>query len=299
MEVIELSGYTEEEKIEIGRAHLIPRQLEAHGLTEENIELDDSALQTVVSQYTREAGVRNLERFLASLMRKSAQRIATEGLETRVQIDSKFVSESLGAPPHLPEMAERTRMPGVAVGLAVTAHGGDILFIEAASMRGGKGIRLRLTGQLGDVMRESAEAALSWVRSHARELGLEPEAFAPGEIHLHVPAGAVPKDGPSAGIALVTAIVSALSDRHARSMVAMTGEISLRGRVLPVGGIKGKLFAASRAGIETVVIPRRNEKDLREVPEEVRKSLKIHLVDTIEEALAVTFEAGDIPTSAG
>jgi ATP-dependent Lon protease len=297
MEVIELSGYTEAEKIEIGRTHLIPRQLEAHGLTEENIELDDSALQKVVAQYTREAGVRNLERFLASLMRKSAQRIATEGLETRVHIDPAFVSDSLGAPPHLPEMAERTRMPGVAVGLAVTSHGGDILFIEAASMRGGKGIRLRLTGQLGDVMRESAEAALSWVRSHARELGLGPEAFAPGEIHLHVPAGAVPKDGPSAGIALVTAIVSALSNRHAKSMVAMTGEISLRGRVLPVGGIKGKLFAASRAGIETVVMPRRNEKDLGEVPKEVRESLEIHLVDTIEEALAVTFEATDIPSA--
>ncbi len=297
MEVIELSGYTEEEKIEIGRTHLIPRQLEAHGLTEENIELNDSALQKVVAQYTREAGVRNLERFLASLMRKSAHRIATEGLKSRVCIDTAFVSESLGAPPHLPEMAERTRMPGVAVGLAVTAHGGDILFIEAASMRGGKGIRLRLTGQLGDVMRESAEAALSWVRSHARELGLGPEAFAAGEIHLHVPAGAVPKDGPSAGIALVTAIVSALSNRHARSLVAMTGEISLRGRVLPVGGIKGKLFAASRAGIETIVMPRRNEKDLREVPKEVRDSLEIHLVDTIEEALAVTFDSTDIPSA--
>jgi ATP-dependent Lon protease len=192
-------------------------------------------------------------------------------------------------------MAERTRIPGVAVGLAVTSHGGDILFIEAASMPGGKGVRLRLTGQLGDVMRESAEAALSWVRSHAGELGLDPEAFSSGEIHLHVPAGAVPKDGPSAGIALVTAIVSTLSNRRARSMVAMTGEISLRGRVLPVGGIKGKLFAASRAGIETVVMPRRNEKDLREVPEEVRDSLEIHLVDTIEEALAVTFEAGEVP----
>jgi ATP-dependent Lon protease len=297
MEVIELSGYTEEEKIEIGRTHLIPRQLEAHGLTEENIELNDSALQKVVAQYTREAGVRNLERFLASLMRKSAHRIATEGLKSRVCIDTAFVSESLGAPPHLPEMAERTRMPGVAVGLAVTAHGGDILFIEAASMRGGKGIRLRLTGQLGDVMRESAEAALSWVRSHARELGLGPEAFAAGEIHLHVPAGAVPKDGPSAGIALVTAIVSALSNRHARSLVAMTGEISLRGRILPVGGIKGKLFAASRAGIETIVMPRRNEKDLREVPKEVRESLEIHLVDTIEEALAVTFDSTDIPSA--
>ncbi len=295
MEVIELSGYTEAEKIEIGRTHLIPRQLEAHGLTSEHIELDDAALQKVVAQYTREAGVRNLERFVASLMRKSARRIATDGPETRVHIDTAFVSESLGAPPHLPEMAERTRIPGVAVGLAVTSHGGDILFIEAASMPGGKGVRLRLTGQLGDVMRESAEAALSWVRSHAGELGLDPEAFSSGEIHLHVPAGAVPKDGPSAGIALVTAIVSALSNRRARSMVAMTGEISLRGRVLPVGGIKGKLFAASRAGIETVVMPRRNEKDLREVPEEVQDSLEIHLVDTIEEALAVTFETGDVP----
>jgi ATP-dependent Lon protease len=295
MEVIELSGYTEAEKIEIGRTHLIPRQLEAHGLTSEHIELDDAALQKVVAQYTREAGVRNLERFVASLMRKSARRIATEGPETRVHIDTAFVSESLGAPPHLPEMAERTRIPGVAVGLAVTSHGGDILFIEAASMPGGKGVRLRLTGQLGDVMRESAEAALSWVRSHAGELGLDPEAFSSGEIHLHVPAGAVPKDGPSAGIALVTAIVSALSNRRARSMVAMTGEISLRGRVLPVGGIKGKLFAASRAGIETVVMPRRNEKDLREVPEEVQDSLEIHLVDTIEEALAVTFETGEVP----
>jgi ATP-dependent Lon protease len=191
-------------------------------------------------------------------------------------------------------MAERTRMPGVAVGLAVTPHGGDILFVEATSMRGGKGVRLRLTGQLGDVMRESAEAALSWVRSNAKELGLAPESFDPGEIHLHIPAGAVPKDGPSAGIALVTAIVSALSDRHARPTTAMTGEISLRGRVLPVGGIKGKLFAASRAGIDTVVMPKRNEKDLRDVPEEVRNSLEIHLVDTIEEALAVTF-ATDIP----
>ncbi|MDG2334044.1 MAG: endopeptidase La [Myxococcota bacterium] len=289
MEVIELSGYTETEKIEIGRTYLVPRQLEAHGLTGENIQLDEGALQKVVSEYTREAGVRNLERFVASLMRKSARRVAAEGLGTQIEIDSDFVSEALGAPPHLPEMAERTRMPGVAVGLAVTSHGGDILFVEATSMPGGKNLRLRLTGQLGDVMRESAEAALSWVRSHADDLGLKPENFAAGEIHLHVPAGAVPKDGPSAGIALVTAIVSALSNRNARSMVAMTGEISLRGRVLPVGGIKGKLFAASRAGIETVVMPKRNEKDLRDVPEEVRDALDIHLVDTIEEALAVTF----------
>nr|MCS5637020.1 endopeptidase La [Myxococcota bacterium] len=177
MEVIELSGYTETEKLEIGRTFLVPRQLEAHGLTAEHIRLEDSAIRKVVGEYTREAGVRNLERYIASLMRKSARRIATDGHKTQVHIDADFVSEALGAPPHLPEMAERTRMPGVAVGLAVTAHGGDILFVEATSMRGGKGVRLRLTGQLGDVMRESAEAALSWVRTHADELGLAPESF--------------------------------------------------------------------------------------------------------------------------
>ena len=221
-------------------------------------------------------------------MRKCARRIAEGDAETQLLIDADFVSEALGPPPHLPETAERTQMPGVAVGLAVTAHGGDILFVEAAKMSGGKGVRLRLTGQLGEVMQESAEAALSWVRSHAEELGLKLSDFSPGEIHLHVPAGAVPKDGPSAGIALVTAIVSVLSKRGARSLVAMTGEISLRGQILPVGGIKGKLFAASRAGIETVVMPRRNEKDLREVPEEVRNRLDIQLVDTIDEALEVT-----------
>ena len=296
MEVIELSGYTETEKIEIGRTYLVPRQIEAHGIRPDQIQVDDDALQKVVAEYTREAGVRNLERFVASLMRKSARRIATEGPATQIHIDCDFVAEALGAPPHLPEMAERTRVSGVAVGLAVTSHGGDILFVEATSMPGGKGVRLRLTGQLGDVMRESAEAALSWVRTHAEELNLPPESFAAGEIHLHVPAGAVPKDGPSAGIALVTAIVSALTNRHARSLVAMTGEISLRGRVLPVGGIKGKLFAASRAGIDTVVIPKRNEKDLRDVPEEVREALDIHLVDTIEEALAITFDP-EIPSA--
>jgi len=187
-------------------------------------------------------------------------------------------------------------MPGVAVGLAVTPHGGDILFIEATSMKGGKGLRLRLTGQIGDVMKESAEAALSWVRAHAADLGLPPEALEPGEIHLHIPAGAVPKDGPSAGIALVTSIVSALSGRRARSMLAMTGEISLRGRVLPVGGIKGKLFAASRAGIETVVLPKRNAKDLVEVPEDVKQSLDIRLVDRLEEALDLTM--GEKPLAA-
>ena len=287
MEVIDLSGYTEREKLVIAREFLVPRQLEAHGLKNNQVQIEDAALDKIVSEYTREAGVRNLERNVATLMRKSARRIS-EDRDATIEIDTDFVSEALGAPPHLSEVAEESSIPGVAVGLAVTAHGGDILFVEAAGNPGGKGIRLRLTGQLGDVMRESAEAALSWVRSHAEDLGLGEQAMAPREIHLHVPAGAIPKDGPSAGVALVTAIVSLLSDRSAKSRVAMTGEISLRGRVLPVGGIKGKLLAASRAGIESVVIPKRNEKDLEEVPEEVRESLGIHLVDTIDEALALT-----------
>ena len=287
MEVIELSGYTENEKHVIARQFLVPRQLEAHGLEARQVDVDDAAIDRVVVEYTREAGVRNLERNIATLMRKCARKIS-EDRDAVIRVDPDFVSEALGAPPHLPETAEETSIPGVAVGLAVTAHGGDILFVEAAGNRGGKGIRLRLTGQLGDVMRESAEAALSWVRAHAEELGLGKEALAPGEIHLHVPAGATPKDGPSAGVALVTALVSLLSNRSAKSNVAMTGEISLRGRVLPVGGIKGKLLAASRAGIDTVVIPKRNAKDLEEVPEEVRDTLGIHLVDTIDEALALT-----------
>jgi ATP-dependent Lon protease len=294
MEVIDLSGYTETEKLVIAREFLVPRQLEAHGLEDARVTIEDAALDRIISEYTREAGVRNLERSIATLMRKSARQIS-EDRDAIIDIDPEFVSKALGAPPHLSEVAEEDSIPGVAVGLAVTAHGGDILFVEAAGNPGGKGIRLRLTGQLGDVMRESAEAALSWVRSHAKELGLGEAALVPREIHLHVPAGAVPKDGPSAGVALVTAIVSLLSNRSARSRVAMTGEISLRGRILPVGGIKGKLLAASRAGIETVVIPKRNEKDLEEVPLEVRDALGIHLVDTIEEALALTLGDGEGP----
>ena len=300
MEVIELSGYTENEKRVIAEEFLVPRQLEAHGLEAEQVVVEEAAIDKVVVEYTREAGVRNLERNIATLMRKCARKVS-EDRDAVIRVDADFVGEALGAPPHLPETAEETSIPGVAVGLAVTAHGGDILFVEAAGNRGGKGIRLRLTGQLGDVMRESAEAALSWVRAHAEELGLGEEALAPGEIHLHVPAGATPKDGPSAGVALVTALVSLLSNRSAKSNVAMTGEISLRGRVLPVGGIKGKLLAASRAGIDTVVIPKRNAKDLEEVPEEVRDTLGIHLVDTIDEALALTLGGmpeSETPTSA-
>ena len=296
MEVIELPGYTDRDKLAIARDHLIPKQLEAHGLGPEQVSLQDAAVDRVVHEYTREAGVRNLERQFATLIRKAAARIAGErsrGTEREgpLEIDAEFVADALGAPPHLPETAERTEVPGVVVGLAATAHGGDILFLESTVSPGGEGVRLRLTGQLGDVMRESAEAALSWVRANAERMGLPAGALDAGEIHLHVPAGAVPKDGPSAGVALATAILSVLTGRRARGTVAMTGEISLRGKVLPVGGIKAKLLAALRAGVETVLLPRRNEKDLAEVPEEVRDALEIVFVDGVEDAIERALEA--------
>jgi ATP-dependent Lon protease len=290
MEVIELPGYTETDKKAIARSHLVPNQLEAHGLTAEQVVVNDDAIDRIVNEYTREAGVRGLDRHIATLMRKCASRVADQGPETRISVDGDFVGEALGAPPHLPETAERTTQPGVAVGLAHTSHGGDILFIEASVLRGGKGIRLRLTGQLGDVMRESAEAALSWVRSNAELLGLAGGELDACEIHLHVPAGAVPKDGPSAGVAIASALVSALSGRRARGDVAMTGEISLRGRVLPVGGIKAKLLAAARAGVHTVLLPRRNQKDLVEIPAEVQEKLEIRLVETLEDILETALE---------
>jgi ATP-dependent Lon protease len=295
MEVIELSGYTQRDKQVIARKHLVAKQREAHGLDDINIVVDDDAIEKVVHEYTSEAGVRNLDRHIATLMRKAARRVAEsrarEEPDSEIQIDASFAEEALGAPPHLPETAERTTQPGVVVGLAYTGHGGDILFVEASALQGGKGTRLRLTGQLGDVMRESAEAALSWVRSNTESLGLDPSLLEGVEIHLHVPAGAVPKDGPSAGVTLVSAIVSALSKRRARGEVAMTGEISLRGQVLPVGGIKDKLLAASRAGIETVILPRRNEKDLVDIPEEVRQELDLRLVDDIGAVLDIALEA--------
>jgi ATP-dependent Lon protease len=298
MEVIELSGYTDADKRVIARRYLIPKQIEAHGLSEKIIRLEDEAIDVVVHEYTREAGVRNLDRYVAGLMRKAARRIAegrSHGHDESVVIDDDFVRTALGPPPHLPETAERTEMAGVVVGLAATSHGGDILFIEATPLVGGEGVRLRLTGQLGDVMKESAETALSWVRSNGASLVGEAPALRNGEIHLHVPAGAVPKDGPSAGVTLVTALVSALSGRRARGDVAMTGEISLRGRVLPVGGVKDKVLAASRAGIRTVILPRRNEKDLVDVPDDVRESLDLRLVDTIEEVLELALEPGTAP----
>ncbi len=290
MEVIELPGYTDRDKLVIARDFLIPKQLDNHGLTPERVTVADEAVDKVVHEYTREAGVRNLDRHFATLLRKAAAQIAAEGEAATLQVDADFVGTALGAPPHLPETAERTTLPGVAIGLAATSQGGDILFIEATAIPGGKGVRLRLTGQLGEVMRESAEAALSWVRANAEAYHLDSPVLKAGEIHLHVPAGAVPKDGPSAGVALVTAIVSVLSNRRARGTAAMTGEISLRGKVLPVGGIKAKVMAAARAGVTTVLLPRRNEKDLIEVPQEVLEKLEIVSIDSIDEALERALE---------
>jgi len=291
MEVIEIPGYTANDKKIIAARHLVPKQLENHGLNEKQAVMTEAAIDKVVQEYTREAGVRSLDRQIAALMRKVARRVAAGGPETTVTIDPAFVTEALGAPPHLSETAERTTMPGVVVGLAYTSHGGDILFIESTVMAGGKGVRLRLTGQLGDVMRESAEAALSWVRSNAELLGLaDHEALAASEIHMHIPAGAIPKDGPSAGVTMVTALVSALTNRRAHGHVAMTGEISLRGRVLPIGGVKDKVLAAARAGIETVILPRRNEKDLVDIPQEALEKLELKLVDTIDEVLEIALE---------
>ena len=289
METIDLPGYTEEEKVAIARHHLIPKQAAEHGLRPgAAIEFAEDALRLLIRSYTREAGLRNLEREIATLCRKAARRRA-EGQTDLVTVTPAVVGEFLGAPKYLrEELEERTRVPGVAVGLAWTPAGGDILFIEATRMKGGK--TLTLTGQLGDVMKESAQAALSWVRSHAAELGIAPNFWESSDIHLHVPAGAIPKDGPSAGVTMVVALVSLLTGQPVRADVAMTGEITLSGRVLPVGGIKEKILAAKRAGIRAVALPRRNEKHLREeVPAAVRESLSIFLVDSIDEVIDLAF----------
>ncbi len=289
MEVLELPGYTEEEKVAIARRHLVPKQTAEHGLVAgEQIEFTDDALRLLIRNYTREAGLRNLEREIATLCRKVARRRA-EARTDRVTISPEVVTEFLGAPKYLlEELEERTRVPGVAVGLAWTAAGGDILFVEASRMKGGK--TLSLTGQLGDVMKESAQAALSWVRSHAAELRIPPNFWESSDIHLHVPAGAIPKDGPSAGVTMVTALVSLLRGRSVRPDLAMTGEITLSGRVLAVGGIKEKVLAAKRAGVKTLILPKRNEKNLLEdVPQAARKSMTFHLVESIPELIALAF----------
>ena len=282
MEVIELAGYTEEEKLEIAKRHVIPKQLREHGLTPEHLRFEDDAIVLIARAYTREAGLRNLEREIGRVCRKVA-RAVTEGRTEPVVCTRERVREFLGSERFFSEVAERTEEPGVAVGLAWTPAGGDILFIEATRMPGKKG--LTLTGSLGDVMKESAQAALSWVRSRAERLGLNPDFFEQSDLHVHVPSGAIPKDGPSAGVTMTTALASLLTGRSVRPNLAMTGEVTLRGRVLPVGGIKEKVLAARRAGIDTVILPKRNEKDLEDVPDSARSAMTFHFVETMDEVL--------------
>ena len=294
MEIIELAGYTEEEKVGIARKHLLPKQAKDHGLLEgEHINWTDAALRLLVRGYTREAGLRNLEREIAAVTRKVAKR-RVEGHTEAVEVTESVVGGFLGSPKFVfEELEERTRVPGVAVGLAWTPAGGDILFIEATRMKGSK--TLTLTGQLGDVMKESAQAALSWARSHANDLGIRADYWETSDIHVHVPAGAIPKDGPSAGVTMVTALVSMMTQRPLRPNLAMTGEVTLSGRVLPVGGIKEKVLAAKRAGVTTVILPKRNEKHLIEdVPPAAREGMTFHLVDSVTQVLDLALE-GPIP----
>src|SRR6187397_1475395 len=284
MEVLELPGYTEEEKLKIAKEHLVAKQIGNHGLTGEMVTFTDEALRLVIRGYTREAGVRNLEREIASIVRRIARRRA-EGSDAVVSITRDVVVELLGAPRFLDEeMEERTKNPGVAIGMAWTPVGGEVLFIEASRMQGSG--TLTLTGHLGDVMKESARAALSWFRAHAAQFNVDPDFYKSSEIHLHVPSGAIPKDGPSAGVTMAVALASELTGRPVRGDIAMTGEITLSGRVLPVGGIKEKVLAARRLGVKEIILPRQNDKDVKEdLNEELRKGLTIHLVSTIDEVL--------------
>jgi len=286
MEIIQLDGYTEYEKLRIAQRHLVPRQLKAHALADEEVTFTAEALRKIVQDYTREAGVRNLERQIGAVCRKSVVKIAAQEW-THVMITPELVREYLKKEKFESELSENIEIPGIATGLAVTAVGGDILFIEATRMNG-RG-KLTLTGQLGDVMRESAQIAHSYVRSKAAELGVDPNRFEKTDVHLHVPAGAVPKDGPSAGVAMAMAMASLYSGRPVRGDVGMTGEVTLRGRVLPVGGIKQKILAAHRAGLTTVILPKRNEKDMEDLPDEVRNTLIFVTIDRIDEALKVAF----------
>ncbi|PYM17373.1 MAG: endopeptidase La [Candidatus Rokuibacteriota bacterium] len=290
MEILHLAGYTEEEKVRIAGTHLVPKQAHEHGVVAgTDVIFTPEALRLIVRRYTREAGVRSLEREIASIFRKIARRYA-EGPREVVTVTPDLVTSSLGAPRfEFEELEERTRVPGVAVGLVWTPVGGDVLFVEATRMPGSR--TLTLTGQLGDVMKESAQAALSWVRSHARELGIDPDFWERSDVHVHVPAGAIPKDGPSAGVTMATALVSLLTGRPLHAALAMTGEISLSGRVLPVGGIKEKVLAAHRAGVRTLILPRRNERNLVEdVPASVRDVMTVHLVDSIEDVTRLALD---------
>jgi len=291
LEIIEIPGYIQEEKLQIARHHLIPRLLLAHGLTQSQLVITDRALADVISSYTREAGVRNLDRELASIHRKAVRQVV-EGRSRGMRVHNlDRLKKLLGPPRHFVELAERADQPGIAIGLAWTAAGGDILFIEATRYHGGSNaINLKLSGHLGDVMKESAEAALSWIRSRADSLGLSQSDFSGWDFHIHVPAGGIPKDGPSAGVTMVSALTSLLTGRRIRPQLAMTGEITLRGKVLPVGGVKEKVLAAQRAGVQQIILPRPNENDLVDVPAAVRHDLDFHLVDTVDQVLARCLE---------
>jgi ATP-dependent Lon protease len=285
MEIVQLDGYTLQEKVSIARDHLVRRQLERNGLDTSEVAFSDDALLAIVEGYTREAGVRGLERQIGKLLRKVATKADAGGRSMPTSVGIDEVRTYLGRPRFQSEVAERTDTPGIATGLAVTGIGGDVLFIEAAHMSGDQG--LTLTGQLGDVMKESVQIALSYVRSHADDLGIDATAFKHRHFHVHVPAGAVPKDGPSAGITMLTALASLLTDRPVRGQLGMTGEVTLQGKVLPIGGVKQKLLAAHRAGLKEVILPRRNEPDLDDVPESVRGEIEIHLVSTVAEVLSL------------
>jgi ATP-dependent Lon protease len=282
MEVLDLAGYIEEEKVKIAKNHLIPKQLKEHGLTDKNLSFNTKALQTIIRSYTREAGLRNLEREIASVCRGVAKEIAEGKIKTR-KIHADDLHQYLGPVHFFSEVAERTQEPGVATGLAWTQAGGDILFVEATKMPGRK--TMTLTGQLGEVMKESAGAALSYIRTKAGQFGIAEDFFEKNDLHIHVPAGAIPKDGPSAGVAIMTALASLLTERPIRGDVAMTGEITLRGLVLPVGGIKEKVLAAKRAGIGTIILPKKNEKDLEEIPGALKKGLKFHFAERMDEVI--------------
>jgi ATP-dependent Lon protease len=295
MEIIQLAGYTAREKLEIARRYLLRRQLEANGLKPEQVEVDDAAIARVIGDYTREAGVRSLERELGRLLRRAAVRVAA-GESDVIRLGAEEVAQILGPPRFENEVGMRTSVPGVATGLAWTPVGGDILFIEATRVPG-RG-QLILTGQLGDVMRESAQAAMTLVKSRAASLGIAAETFEKQDVHVHVPAGATPKDGPSAGVAMFTALASLLTDRTVRSDTAMTGEISLRGLVLPVGGIKEKVLAAEAAGLARVMLPARNRRDFDDIPEETRGKLEFIWLETVDDAMAAALEpAGDAKTA--
>jgi ATP-dependent Lon protease len=296
MEVIRFDGYTVDEKTAIARDYLWPRQRERNGLLEDEASIAEPVIQAVVSEYTREAGVRQLERELGKILRKTATRIASKTVEPPVVVDTDVVRDALGRQKFFQEAAERTAVPGVATGLAVTGTGGDVLFVEATSMDGNSD--LTLTGQLGDVMKESARIALSYVRSHSEELGIESDVFKDRMFHVHVPAGAIPKDGPSAGITMATALASLLSERPVKHTVGMTGEVTLQGRVLPIGGLKQKVLAAHAAGLTDVIIPERNRADLDDVPADVREAMRFHPVMTLGEVLDLALEPKATPLHA-